>query len=121
MEKAFVLSIDELKSKFPLNSFYEENGKLYKVVEYIEPMTSINFASYPMVCFEEFELSDKNSIEEIKKIITEEEVYEVSNSFINPHPNEDDFKRNKAQKFDRIHKLICLYQKNKEGNENGDL
>ena len=46
------------------------------------------------------------TIEKIKEIITEEEHYEVSTSFENPHPNKVDYDKVQADKFKRIWKII---------------
>ena len=45
-------------------------------------------------------------IEKIKAIITEQEHYEVSNSFENPRPNKADYDAVSADKFKRIWKVI---------------
>lgn len=47
-----------------------------------------------------------DTIEQIKKIITEEEHYEVSNSLDNPRPNQADYDSVSADKFKRIWKVV---------------
>ena len=46
------------------------------------------------------------TIEKIKEIIGEEEIYPVSNSLDNPRPNEQDYNKVHADKFNRIWKVI---------------
>lgn len=46
------------------------------------------------------------TLEKIKKIIREEENYPVSNSLTNPHPNEQDYNKVHAEKFNRIWNVI---------------
>ena len=45
-------------------------------------------------------------ISKIKDIIREEERYEVSNSFDNPHPHKEDYDAVHADKFNRIWKVV---------------
>ena len=47
-----------------------------------------------------------DTLEKIKNIIQEEELYEVSNSIDNPHPNQADYNAIRAEKFNRIWKVI---------------
>lgn len=58
--------------------------------------------------FEDMEMAIKalETLEKIKGIIREEEHYEVSNSFENPHPNQADYDAVHADKFNRIRKAI---------------
>lgn len=46
------------------------------------------------------------TIDKIKEIIGEEEIYPVSNSLDNPRPNEQDYNKVHADKFNRIWKVI---------------
>ena len=46
------------------------------------------------------------TLDRIKEIIKEEEYYPVSNSLSNPHPNEQDYNKVHADKFNRIWKVI---------------
>lgn len=52
-----------------------------------------------------------DTLEKIKEIIREEEIYPVSNSLIEPHPNEQDYNKVHADKFKRIWKVISDAEK----------
>jgi len=51
MVKEYMLSIEELKTKFPLGSTQEIDGKTYVVKGYSEPMATNCMASFPQVIF----------------------------------------------------------------------
>lgn len=50
--------------------------------------------------------SAMDTLDKIKEIIREEEHYPVSNSLSDPHPNEQDYNKAHADKFNRIWKVI---------------
>lgn len=50
--------------------------------------------------------STLDTLDKIKEIIREEEHYPVSNSMSDPHPNEQDYNKVHADKFNRIWKVI---------------
>ena len=54
----------------------------------------------------EMAMSALEAISKIKDIIREEERYEVSNSFDNPHPSKADYDAVHADKFNRIWKVV---------------
>ena len=54
-----------------------------------------------------------DTMKKIKEIIKEEESYPVSNSLTDPHPNEQDYNKVHAEKFDRIWKVIADSEKRK--------
>lgn len=55
-----------------------------------------------------------DTVEKIKEIITEVEHHEVSNSFENPHPNKEDYNATKADKFNRIWKIVSKAEEQKK-------
>lgn len=56
--KEYVLSIDELKQKFPIGSLQTVEGKLCIVKRYGLPQATTYGASYPKVVFDEVEKED---------------------------------------------------------------
>ena len=54
MEREFMLSIKELKQKYPMDSIHEINGRKYIVKGYKEPMASNCMVSFPRIIFEEY-------------------------------------------------------------------
>lgn len=53
--KEYVLSIDELKQKFPIGSFQIIDDKKCFVKGYDLPQSANNWATYPKVIFEKIE------------------------------------------------------------------
>jgi len=58
--KEYVLSIDELKKKFPIGSIQIIDGKKCSVKEYGLPQSATNLATYPQVIFEEIEMEEED-------------------------------------------------------------
>ena len=58
-------------------------------------------------------MTESELIKKIEDIITEKEIYPVSNSLNNPRPNEQDFNKIHADKFKRIWKAVSEYESNK--------
>ncbi len=71
----------------------------------VEKDGSISYSSDLVRAFE-IAIESIGTIEKIEEIIREEEHYEVSNSFENPHPSKADYDAVHADKFNRIWKTI---------------
>lgn len=53
MTKEFMMSVDELRTKYAVGSIVNIDGKQYKVVEIIDALPTTCFASFPSMVFEE--------------------------------------------------------------------
>ncbi len=88
-------------------SFFEGNAQKLNLICGITQEEANNVGK-PEWC--PLKIKDEKStdtIEKIKDIIKEEEHYPVSNSLSDPHPNEHDYNKVHADKFNRIWKVIA--------------
>lgn len=86
-----------------------ENTRAIELLNYIQTFDGMDYGATKIALDKGIKALE--TVEKIKTIITEQEHYEVSNSFENPRPNKADYDAVSADKFQRIWQVVSEAEK----------